>query len=74
MYWVGQKVCSGFPVRCCGKIRTNFLANPIPTNGFSAQMMEWLCVCSVSRVQPSGTLWTVACQAPLPMEIFQAGI
>ena len=28
-YWVGQKVHLGFPIRCYGKIRTNFLANPI---------------------------------------------
>ena len=27
-YWVGQKVHSGFPIQCCGKIQTNFLANP----------------------------------------------
>ena len=28
-YWVGQKVRLGFFVRAYGKIRTNFLANPI---------------------------------------------
>ena len=28
-YWVGQKVCSGFPVRCYGKTWMNFLPNPI---------------------------------------------
>ena len=29
MYWVGQKVHSGFSVRCYGKTQTNFLANLI---------------------------------------------
>lgn len=29
LYWLGQKVHSGFSVRCNGKIQTNFLANPI---------------------------------------------
>ena len=29
IYWVGQGVCSGFPVRCCRKTQTNILANPI---------------------------------------------
>ena len=28
-YWVGQKVHSGFSIRCYGKTPTNFLANPI---------------------------------------------
>lgn len=26
---VGQTVCSGFAVRCYGKTRTNFVANPV---------------------------------------------
>ena len=30
MYWVGQKVRSGFSVTSYGKTHTNFLANPIP--------------------------------------------
>ena len=30
-YWVGQKVHSGFSVRCYRKTWTNFLANPIET-------------------------------------------
>ena len=27
--WVGQTVCSGFPVRCYRKTRTNFVVNPV---------------------------------------------
>lgn len=27
--WVGQTVRSGFPVRCYGKTRTNFVVNPV---------------------------------------------
>ena len=29
MYWVGQKIHLGFPVRCYRKTQTNFLVNPI---------------------------------------------
>ena len=29
IYGVGQKVRSGFSIRCDGKIQMNFLANPI---------------------------------------------
>ena len=29
MYPVGQKVCSGFSIRCYGKTQMNCLANPI---------------------------------------------
>ena len=28
-YWVGQKVCLGFSVKCYGKTRVNLLINPI---------------------------------------------
>ena len=28
-YWVGQKNCSGFPMRCSGKTQMNFWAKPI---------------------------------------------
>ena len=28
-YWVGQKVHSGFSIRCYRKTQTKFLANPI---------------------------------------------
>ena len=34
IYWVGQKVHSGFSVRWCGKTRMNFLAN-----------LVYMCVC-----------------------------
>ena len=33
LYWVGQKVRSGFSVRSYGKTQTNFLANPIYNYG-----------------------------------------
>ncbi|XP_022422539.1 centromere protein V-like, partial [Delphinapterus leucas] len=29
LYWVGQKVCLSFSVRCYGKTQMNFLANPV---------------------------------------------
>ena len=31
IYWVGQKVCLDFSIRCYGKTWINFLANPIYT-------------------------------------------
>ena len=33
-----------------------------------------MCACEVTSVQPFATLWTIACQAPLSMEILQARI
>ena len=37
MYWVGQKVCSGFSVLAYGKTKKNFLANPVISNSISTR-------------------------------------
>ena len=40
MYWVGQQVCLGFPVRCYGKTQTNLLASSI---AFCSWLQESCC-------------------------------
>ena len=47
LYWVGQKVCSGFSIMSYGKTQTNFLANSTEDitaiASFSTVCLFWLC-------------------------------
>ena len=40
-YWVGQKVCSGFSIHCCGKTLMNILVNPIQRNRTCSKKQGW---------------------------------
>lgn len=47
-YWVDQKVCSGFSVRCYRKARKNFSANPIQEDNETKKEIAKL-TCYVNR-------------------------
>ena len=77
MYCIGQKVCSDISLQCYRETQMNFLANPrhkhIWDNAdhFHKYIVQgkWK---SLSCVWLFATPWTIVCQAPLLMGIFQA--
>ena len=44
IYWVGQRVCSGFPITANGKTQMNFLAKPIQALSWTAPYLFLFCL------------------------------
>ena len=44
LYWIGQEVLLGFPIRRCRKTRTNFLASPVLSASRDSPVLDLLCI------------------------------